>query len=89
MKSLRDAFREDWQRRNQKPTEPQYLYKTFQGVDGHPKLERLLSEGWEVIGSDPVMLAGVTINQRKWRLRRPNPRFGRPVDTIVDLAPSS
>jgi hypothetical protein len=85
MRRQRRSFREALQEVQSRRTQPEYLHKSFQGVDGHPKLERLRADGWEVVGSDPVMLAGVTIRQRVWRLRRPNPLYTRPADITIDL----
>jgi hypothetical protein len=82
MKRQRVGFREAM--RSARRPEPEYLYRTFQGTPGHPKLQQLTSEGWEVQGSDPVLLAGTTLRQRVWTLRKPNPNFRR-VDVTVDL----
>lgn len=86
MKSLRDAWREAWQAQRpvQTPVSP-YDFRSFQGVESHPKLASLLAEGWEIVGSDPVMIAGTSLRQRVWRLRRPNPKYSRPSNVTVDL----
>ena len=49
----------------------EYEYKQVQGYTDKGKVAKLLSKGWEIVESQPVMLGHVTLNQRHFFLRRP------------------
>lgn len=63
--------------KTEKP-QPEFLFRTMQAYPHTPKFLALLADGWEVVSSSPVILAGCTLKQSLWQLRKRNPDYAGP-----------
>jgi hypothetical protein len=55
--------------------EPKWEIVTKQTYLDGKWVEEKLNGGWEILSTQPVMLAGTTIKQQIVTMRRPNPRY--------------
>jgi hypothetical protein len=80
-RATRQSFRDAMEAHDagQKTPPAQYLVRTFQGRAEHPGLTRMLSDGWEILDSSPVVIGGTSLpRQRVWTLRKVNPDYPVP-----------
>lgn len=67
-------FREAQRLRNLKP-EPKWEIETKQTYLNGDWVAKKLSDGWEIVSTQPVIICGNTIKQVIVTVRRPNPRY--------------